>query len=352
MFKIIAEWFQRYFSDVEAVSLSIGIILTIIIFTVMGNVLVPIIASMIIAYMLIGCVKRLEQWKIPHLPAVILAYLLFISMFLILFVWLLPLLIHQLANLFTEIPRMLNHGQTFFAGLQKQHPEYFSADFLKHVISELSQYLTKFGRFVLGFSITSIGSVITFIVYLVLVPLLVFFFLKDSSLICHWLKRFLPKKRQTMQRIWHELDHKIGDYIRGKLIEIIIIALISVVAFALLGLDYAVLLAVAVGLSVIIPYVGAIVVTIPIVVIAFLQWGWSTHFIYVVLTFFVIQIFDGNLLAPVLFSEKMQIHPVAIILAVMVFGALWGFWGIFFAIPLATLINILLREWPVKIEKE
>jgi len=111
-------------------------------------------------------------------------------------------------------------------------------------------------------------------------------------------------------------------------------------------LQYALLLAVLTGLSVLIPYIGAAAVTIPVALVALFQWGPTADFYYVLLAYGIIQALDGNLLAPLLFSEVVNLHPVAIIVAILVFGGLWGFWGVFFAIPLATLINAVLRAWP------
>jgi len=106
------------------------------------------------------------------------------------------------------------------------------------------------------------------------------------------------------------------------------------------------LLAVAVGLSVIIPYVGAAVVTLPVVLIAWFQFGASSDFWWVVGSYLLIQTLDGNVLVPLLFSEVVNLHPVAIIVAVLVFGGLWGFWGVFFAIPLATVVQAIITAWP------
>jgi len=122
--------------------------------------------------------------------------------------------------------------------------------------------------------------------------------------------------------------------------------------FSVLGLNYALLLGLVVGLSVLIPYIGAFVVTVPVVAIAFFQWGWSNDLLYVVIAYAIIQLVDGNVLVPVLFSEAVNLHPVAIILAVLVFGGFWGFWGVFFAIPLATLFNAILNAWPTNLESE
>jgi hypothetical protein len=113
---------------------------------------------------------------------------------------------------------------------------------------------------------------------MILLPLMVFFFLKDKAIILSWLANFLPEERRLLRTVWVELDVKIASYVRGKVIEVLIIWVASYVAFALMGLDYAMLLSLAVGLSVIIPYVGATVVTIPVALIAFFQWGASSEF--------------------------------------------------------------------------
>jgi putative permease len=189
-------------------------------------------------------------------------------------------------------------------------------------------------------------SVITFFVYLILLPLMLFFFLKDKYLILYWLSRFLPDDRELVHDVWSELNIKIASYVRGKFMEVAIVWVSTYIGFAVMGLNYAMLLSLLVGLSVIIPYVGATVVTIPVMMIAFFQFGSGSTFGYTMLIYGVIQFLDGNLLVPLLFSEVVNLHPVAIIVAVVFFGSLWGVWGVFFAIPLATLIQAVLNVWP------
>jgi putative permease len=113
-----------------------------------------------------------------------------------------------------------------------------------------------------------------------------------------------------------------------------------------MDLNYALLLAVLMGISVIIPYVGATLVTIPVVLVAFFEWGVTDEFWYLLLAYAIIQAVDGVVLVPLLFSEVVNLHPVAIIVAILFFGGLWGFWGVFFAIPLATLVKAVLTAWP------
>ena len=129
-------------------------------------------------------------------------------------------------------------------------------------------------------------------------------------------------------------------------LSMIVVGAVTYVVFLIFGLKYAELLALLVGLSVLIPYIGAAAVTIPVVLVAFYQYGTQNDFIYVVVAYLVVQALDGNVLVPLLFSEAVNLHPVTIIIAVILFGGLWGFWGVFFAIPLATLVKAVLNAWP------
>ncbi|HEY5790163.1 MAG TPA: AI-2E family transporter, partial [Gammaproteobacteria bacterium] len=128
--------------------------------------------------------------------------------------------------------------------------------------------------------------------------------------------------------------------------EILIVGSVSYATFLALGLQYSVLLATLVGFSVLIPYIGAAVITLPVALVAFFQWGWGWDFGQVMIAYAVIQALDGNVLVPLLFSEVVDLHPIAIIVAVLFFGGIWGFWGVFFAIPLATLVQAVLSAWP------
>jgi putative permease len=176
-------------------------------------------------------------------------------------------------------------------------------------------------------------------------PLLVFFLLKDKDRLIQWLTSFLPEDRSLATEVWREVDFQIGNYVRGKAWEIMIVWAVSFATFSILRLQYAMLISLFVGLSVLIPYVGAIFMVLPVASIAYFQWGCCSHFAYAVGAYIVIQILDGNVLVALLFSEVVNLHPVAIIVAVLVFGGMFGFWGVFFAIPLATLVQAILKAW-------
>jgi putative permease len=352
MLKIIRSWVDRYFSDEEAVLLVAIIAVSLAVVITMGSVLAPMFAGIIIAFLMQGLVVRLRQWGVPHWLAVSLTFVLLLFMLASVLLILLPVIWQQSARLFAEVPRMLGEWQNLLLLLPDNYPNLISHAQVEKFIAATTAELGRMGQSVLTFSVSSLPILMTVLVYFVLVPILVFFFLKDSSLIAGWIASFLPKKRPVMSKIWSEMNQQIANYVRGKTVEILLVGSVSYMAFALLGLNYAALLGIAVGLSVVIPYIGAAVVTLPIAMIGFFQWGWGTEFLYLMLVYTIIQGVDGNLLVPLLFSEAVNLHPVAIIMAVLVFGGLWGFWGVFFAIPLATLVKAILYAWPMGIAAE
>jgi putative permease len=146
------------------------------------------------------------------------------------------------------------------------------------------------------------------------------------------------------------MDIQLSNYVRGKTIEIFIVGIFAAIIFASLGLNYTALLSVLVGLSVLIPYIGAFLVTIPVVIVGLLQFGLNTEFYILVGLYLLLQALDGNLLVPIIFSDAVKLHPVIIILAVFIFGSMFGFWGVFFAIPIATFIKAVWNAWPKTIE--
>jgi putative permease len=273
-------------------------------------------------------------------------FLVFVIFVLIAVLALFPLLTRQLGQLFLELPDMISSGQKMLMRLPERYPDLFSEQQVKDLVGLIRRELTQLGQRVVSYSVSSVRSVITLIVYVFLVPFLVFFFLKDKSHILRWLNAFLPEDRTLAQKVWRHVDKQIGNYIRGKVWEILIVWAVSYATFALLGLRFAVLLSFFTGLSVLFPYIGAMVMGIPVILIGYFQWGWGSDFVWVAVAYAILQFLDGNILVPLLFSEVVNLHPVGIIVAVLLFGGLWGFWGLFFSIPLATLVQAILKAWP------
>ncbi|MFZ6048627.1 AI-2E family transporter [Pseudomonas sp. CR3202] len=346
MLKVLRDWVQRYFSDEEAVVLAVVLVLGFTAVLTLGNMLAPVLAGLVLAFLMQGLVNLLERLRLPQTLAVWIVFTLFIGALALILGVLLPLLWQQLSTLFQELPGMLAEWQSLLLLLPERYPHLVNDEQVLRAIEVTRSEIGKFGQWALTFSLSSLPLLVNIMIYLVLVPILVFFFLKDRELIGRWFSGYLPSERGLMTQVWDEVNIQIANYIRGKVIEIVICGGVTYVAFVWLGLNYAALLALLVGLSVVVPYIGTVVVTVPVALIALFQWGWSDQFIYLMVVYTVIQTLDGNVLVPLLFSEAVNLHPVAIICAVLLFGGLWGFWGVFFAIPLATLFKAVLDAWP------
>jgi putative permease len=307
--------------------------------------LTPVFAALVIAYLLDGMVSTLQRFHLPHLAAVLIVFLLFISCLFFLSLGLLPLLSRQIAQLVKEIPEMVSGFRNQLILLPQKYPEFISEAQINNMVEYLTTELTRLVQRFVTYSLTSVRGIITILVYLILMPLLVFFFLKDKRMIMSWITGFLPKDRGLAAEVWRDVNQQILNYVRGKVWEILIVWMASYVTFFFLDLQYAMLLALFVGLSVLVPYIGATFMYLPVAMIAYFQWGWGSEFAWTIAAYTIIQILDGNLLVPILFSEVVNLHPVAIIVAVLVFGGMWGIWGLFFAIPLATLVQAVLKAW-------
>jgi len=345
MITYIREWLNRNFSDPQLIILAFLLVAGLLIIVIMSDMLAPVFASIVIAYLLDGMVSGLQKLKIPRFLSVIFVFLFFMICSLFLFLGLLPKLTGQISQFFQDLPSMLSAGQKIVLQFAERHPEIFSQQQIQQILGALSSELTGIGQKIISFSLASVKSLMSFAIYLILVPLLAFFFLKDKAKILQWVNKFLPENRALATEVWQEVNQQISNYIRGKIWEIIIVWVVSYITFAILGLQYSMLISLFIGLSVLIPYIGAIVAILPVIFVAFFQWGWSSHFAYAFVAYLVIQALDGNVLAPILLAEVVDLHPIAIIVAVLVFGGIWGIWGLIFAIPLATLVHAVLNAW-------
>jgi len=342
MSKLFIRWFKRNFSNPQAVILAVLLVGGFLAIYLMGQILMPLLVATVFAYLLEWAVNAMQKRKVPRLIAVVTVFISFCTISLAIIIGIIPLLGHQIELLFTDLPNMAANIQSKLLELPEKYPDLVTKEQLELVIQQLGGGLSNVGDLLVSFSLASFKNIVTILIYMILVPLLVFFFLKDKTTILNWLTRWVPDDRQLSMRVWSEVDIQIGNYVRGKVVEIFIIGIASYISFVIFGLNYAVLLSVLVGLSVLVPYIGATLVTIPVALVGLIQFGTGDTFLYLMITYLVIQALDGNILVPLLFSETNNLHPVAIIAAVLFFGGIWGFWGVFFAIPLATLVVAVL----------
>ena len=343
---VVTNWFRLLLANPQLVILVLTLVLGLGAVLWIGNMVAPILASVIIAYLLDGIANPLVRIRIPRFIGVLLVYLAFLALLAFIVFAVVPLLSQQATQLVSQIPGMLAELQGALMRLPQRYPEFISEAQVNQVAGAVSNEIMTLGRRMVTASVSSVFGVITLGIYLVLMPLLVFFMLKDKDRLIAWMVDFLPHDRRLLAHVWADVHRQLGNYVRGKIIEILVVWLVTYLAFAVFGLDFAVLLSFLVGISVLVPYVGAVAVTFPVLAVAYVQWGVGPDFAYLMIAYLVIQVLDGNVLVPLLFSEVVNMHPIAIIAAVLVFGGLWGFWGVFFAIPLGILIQSVLHAWP------
>ncbi|RXJ71452.1 AI-2E family transporter [Veronia nyctiphanis] len=346
MFEMLSRWYKRRFSDPHAVSLVMLLLIGFVTIYFFGNLLTPLLVAIVIAYLLEWPVNRMIGLGLNRTVSVSVVLILFAGLMLIAFLGLMPTIWTQVVNLMSDLPKMFNGLQSFVSKLPEQYPELIQPHMVTTFLDTLQDRVLKLGESVVTISLASLVSIVTVLIYLILVPLLAFFLLKDKDQMMSAFFRVLPRNRRLTDKVGVEMNMQITNYIRGKVTEIMIVGVATYITFSILDLRYAALLSVATGLSVLIPYIGAVAVTVPIFFVALFQWGLTPELGYLMLAYGVIQALDGNLLVPLLFSEAVNLHPVAIIVAVLFFGGLWGFWGVFFAIPLATLVKAVWNAFP------
>lgn len=346
MFELLHRWYRRRFSDPHAVSLVLILLVGFVTIYFFGNLLAPLLVAIVMAYLLDWPVNRLSRLGLPRTLSVLVVIALFASFTFMALFGLVPTIWNQGVSLVADVPNMFNNMQILMMSLPERYPGLINPHMVNTLVDALQFKVLNIGETLVRGSLSSLVNIVALSVYLILVPLLVFFLLKDKTQMLAMFKGLLPRNRRLASRVGHEMNQQISNYIRGKVTEIIIVGITSYLTFMLLDLRYAVLLSVATGFSVLVPYIGAAIVTVPIAIVALFQWGLEPGFWYVMIAYGVIQTLDGNVLVPVLFSEAVNLHPVALIIAVLVFGGLWGFWGVFFAIPLATLVKAVWQALP------
>lgn len=352
MFEMLQNWYRQKFNDPQTVALLAILLAGFGIIYFFSGLLMPLLISIVFAYLLEWPIRFFTlKLKIPRFISLTVVLGGFISLSVFLFVVLLPSLWNQAVTFLKDLPSMFNLLNAWLADLPEHYPELIDYSTLDTLINSLRSRILGFGDSLLAFSWNSILSLVEIGIYAFLVPLMVFFLLKDKTLFIRSAIRFLPKNRRLATRVWGEMQQQIANYIRGKLLEILIVGAATYIIFLFFDLRYPLLLSVAVGLSVLVPYIGAVLVSIPVALVALFQFGLSPDFYYLLLAFVISQLLDGNLVVPFLFSEAVNLHPLTIIVAVLIFGGLWGFWGVFFAIPLATLVKAVINAFPAQEEE-
>lgn len=348
MFQVLRNWYRNLLSDPNSATFFLILIFLIMIVYFLGDVLAPIFMALGISYVLEVPIKYLETKKIIRRSfSTCVFMMLFFGFLIFIAISVVPSIASQVNDLLNKVPNYVDKFSIYMNEKASEYPQLLQYFDIVSILKQVGNKLAKFSTdFVQNNFVGYLMNITSFLLYLIIVPLLSFFMLKDKNVLLSGVKNIFPSNLKLATAMWEKMNGQLMNYVSGKFMHICIIAVVNFIAFKILDLNYAILLGFSVGLSVVIPYVGAAIVSVPVLIVAFIQFGATSTFWITTGVYILIQILDGNILVPMLFSEKMKLHPFIILSSVLVFGSLWGFWGVFFAIPLATFIKTILTNWP------
>ncbi|NOQ82225.1 MAG: AI-2E family transporter [Methylophaga sp.] len=335
-------------SDNNKLFLLIAIILFGWLFYLLSPVLMPFFISALLAYLADPIVDKLEAKKLSRTISVSIVFAVLLLVGLLLLLVLLPLLTSQVGALFKRLPEYLTLLQTNLVpwlnsmGLPV---EMFDVNTLKQA---LANYWAEVGQVAGGiFSyMTRSGAVILqWLVNLILVPVVTFYLLRDWDLLVARFRELLPRRHaDKVIELSLECDDMLAAFIRGQLMVMLALATIYTVGLSMIGLELAFLLGIIAGIVSFVPYLGLIVGIGLAGLAAFFQFHEWLPVLMVVLVFGVAQVVEAVVLTPRFVGERIGLHPVAVIFAVLAGGQLFGFTGVLLALPIAAVIMVLLRH--------
>ncbi len=231
MLDMVRRWYKRRFSDPDAVSLVVILLFGFITIYFFGNLIAPLLVAIVLAYLLEWPVSKLCALGLPRTLSVVAVILLFISLMLLAIFGLVPTIWNQVGNLLNDIPNMYNGMQQFVATIPERYPDLAEIHLVETIMGNVKDKVLVLGENVVKGSLASLVSLAALAVYLILVPLLVFFLLKDKEEMVSMASGVLPRNRRLANKVWIEMNQQISNYIRGKVLEILIVGTVSYVTF-------------------------------------------------------------------------------------------------------------------------
>lgn len=314
----------------------------------LAPVLTPFAIAALFAYLCDPLVDRLERLGLSRSLAVSMVFVLFILFWLLVLLILAPMLERQMGRLVEQLPSWIGYLQEAILprleqytgfGLQRLDP-----GALLEVLRQHWQQAGGLAQSVLGGLSRSGMALLVWVANLLLLPVLVFYLLRDWDLLVERVRELLPRAIEpTVSRLARQSDEVLGAFLRGQLSVMLALGAIYAAGLMLVGIDLGLLIGLLAGLVSFIPYLGAIVGVGAGVVAALVQHGDLLHVVLVLAVFGVGQLIESFLLTPWLVGDRIGLHPVAVIFAIMAGGQLFGFFGVLLALPAAAVAMVLLR---------
>jgi len=313
-------------------------------------ILSPFLVGILLAYLGDPLVDRLERWKLSRTWGVVVVFALFSLLLLVLILVLVPMLGEQLVHLYQLAPLALDWLQLeALPWLQLQfglEEGFWRFDHVKQAITDNLGSTTDVVGLILSQATASSLALLAWLGNLVLVPVVGFYLLRDWDQIMAKLRKLLPRRREAMVvDLMQECHEVIGAFLRGQLLVMLALAVVYAGGLMLVGVQLGLLIGVLAGLASIVPYMGFVVGIGAAIVAALFQAGLDPYLLLGVAAVFTVgQLLEGMLLTPLLVGDRIGLHPVAVIFAILAGGQLFGFTGVLLALPVAAVIMVLLRH--------
>lgn len=315
----------------------------------LSPILTPFVVSALLAYLADPLVDRLEARKIKRGLAVSIVFLLILLALLILAVVILPQLENQISKLLKQIPIYIEWTKTtLLPWFNERFGDYINLADIGQIQNLLSENWKQAGGTILGMLGKVSQSGITLLgwaVNIVLIPVLTFYLLRDWDNLIAGIHMLLPRSIEpTVKKLATESDEMLGAFLRGQILVMIALGVIYTSGLMIIGLDFALLIGMFAGLVSFVPYLGLIIGILFAGIAAIMQFKGIDMLHWVALVFIAGQLIEGMFLTPKLVGDKIGMHPVAVIFAIMAGGQLYGFFGILLALPVASVVMVLVRH--------
>lgn len=311
-------------------------------------ILTPFVMATALAYLGDPLVDRLEQRGMSRTVGVSVVFLVLTSLAILVTLLLVPLLIRQIETLREGIPQFLEWIQSvavpWISATLGVGDSWFEPDKLRALVKDnLGKTAEIWGPLLKQVSQSGL-SVIQWSVNIGLVPVVTFYLLRDWDHLVLRVRRLIPRSRvELVSRLARECDDVLSSFVRGQLLVMLALGLFYMAGLALLGLKLALLIGLIAGLAGIVPYLGFVIGIGAAAIAAIIQFGDAWHLFGVIVVFGVGQALESMLLTPLLVGDRIGLHPVAVIFAVLAGGQLFGFVGILLALPAAAVIMVLVH---------
>jgi len=326
-----------------------GIFATGFLVYLLAPVLTPFLAAALLAYLGDPLADRLESRGLPRTAAVVVVFVLLLAMLALTLLLLVPAVGHQIEVLVSKLPLYLDWLQTNVGPwLQKTFGVEASLLDSTTLKSALQEHWSQFGgiaKSVVAWLSQSGMALVALLANLVLIPVVTFYLLRDWDSLIEKIHGLLPRKWEpTAVKLAKESDEVLGAFLRGQVLVMLVLAFIYSMGLWWVGLELALIIGLVAGLVSFVPYLGFIVGILLAGVAAMMQFHDSSILLLVAAVFGVGQALEGMLLTPLLVGDKIGLHPVAVIFAVMAGGTLFGFVGVLLALPVAAIVMVMLRH--------